>query len=120
MKRFLFISMFVSLLGFGLTGCEKVEEFMNYSKVTIAYSYPKESATFVDEYSDLKIVFDDKEYNSIGTYTVPVGTTIKLSWKWNGSLHGLYASNVQGSAEVRVVSNKKIKVTLVASKILIE
>ena len=65
-------------------------------------------------------IIDDKEYNSIGTYTVPVGTTIKLSWKWNGSLHGLYVSNGQGSAEVRVDSNKKIKVTLAASKILIE
>ena len=119
MKRFLFISMFVSLLGFGLTGCEKVEEFMNYSKVTIAYSYPKESGLCVDEYSDLKIVFDDKEYNSIGTYTVPVGTTIKLSWKWNGALGGLRHYD-EGNAEVRVDSNKKIKVTLAASKILIE
>ena len=119
MKRFLFISMFVSLLGFVLTGCEKVEEFMNYSKVTIAYSYPKESGLCVDEYSDLKIVFDDKEYNSIGTYTVPVGTTIKLAWKWNGLLGGLRHFD-EGNAEVRVDSNKKIKVTLAGSKILIE
>ena len=111
--------MFVSLLGFVLTGCEKVEEFMNYSKVTIAYSYPKESGLCVDEYSDLKIVFDDKEYNSIGTYTVPVGTTIKLAWKWNGLLGGLRHFD-EGNAEVRVDSNKKIKVTLAGSKILIE
>ncbi len=122
MKRFLFISMFVSLLGFGLTGCEKVEEFMNYSKVTIAYSYPRGdgyASMFVEEYSDLKIIFDDKEYNSIGTYTVPVGTTIKLSWKWKGTLYGLFTSQ-EGNAEVRVDSNKKIKVTLAGSKILIE
>jgi hypothetical protein len=120
MKRFLFISMFVSLLGFGLTGCEKVEEFMNYSKVTIAYSYPNESPLFVAEYSDLKIIFDDKEYNSIGTYTVPVGTTIKLSWKWDGLLYGCNVNKQQGNAEVRVDSYKKIKVTLAGPKILIE
>ena len=122
MKRFLFISMFVSLLGFGLTGCEKVEELMNYSKVTIAYSYPRGDgygSMFVEEYSDLKIIFDDKEYNSIGTYTVPVGTTIKLSWKWNGTLYGLGHFD-EGNAEVRVDSYKKIKVTLAGSKILIE
>lgn len=122
MKRFLFISMFVSLLGFGLTGCEKVEEFMNYSKVTIDYSYPQGDgySMFVKEYSDLKIIFDDKEYNSIGTYTVPVGTTIKLSWKWDGLLYGVLVGKQQGNAEVRVDSNIKIKVTLAGSQILIE
>ena len=92
---------------------------MNYSKVTIAYSYPKESGHAVFEYSDIKIVFDDKEYNSIGTYTVPVGTTIKLSWKWNGVSGGLVHYD-EGNAEVRVDSYEKIKVTLAGSKILIE
>ena len=105
----------------GFTGCEKIEEFMNNSTVTIAYSYPNESNWLrVSNYYDLTITIDDKKYNSIGTYTVPVGTVIKLSWKWNGMSESSWVKNQSGNAEVLVDSYKNCKVTIAGSQILID
>ena len=74
--------MFVSMLGLGLTSCEYVEDYLDYSKLTIVESTAQLEYGH-SAYKNFKIVFNDKEYTSYGTYKIPNNTIVKLSWSFN-------------------------------------
>lgn len=73
----------VCLLAICTMGCsefgELFDEYMDYSKVTIEYDYDWDSEA---EYKDFKVSFDDKTYSAVGTYKVPKGTILNMSWSY--------------------------------------
>ena len=73
----------VCLLAICAMGCsefgELFDEYMDYSKVTIEYDYYWDANA---DYKDFKISFDDKTYSAVGTYKVPKGTIISMSWSY--------------------------------------
>ena len=73
----------VCLLAICAMGCsefgELFDEYMNYSKVTIEYDYDWDPKA---DYKDFKVSFDDKTYSAVGTYKVPKGTILTMSWSY--------------------------------------
>ena len=123
MKRFLFISLFVSLLGLGATGCEIVDELMDYSKLIIIDDGHKTSTNTL-AYKDLKVVFNDKEYTAFGNYKVPNNTIVKLSWSYAEQYYGEYGDYKDrwrnSSAELMVGERETVEVKLVSGKIEVD
>ena len=123
MKRFLFISMFVSMLGLGLTGCEYVEDYLDYSKLTILDD-GKLSASNASAYRDLKVTFNDTEHTSCGTYKIPNNTVVKLSWSYATQYYGAYGDLkdrwLNSSAELMFGERETVIVKLVAGTIEVE
>lgn len=122
MKRFLFISMFVSMLGLGLTGCEYVEDYLDYSKLTILDN-GKLSASNASAYRNLKVTFNDTEHTSFGTYKIPNNTVVKLSWSYTEQYiqYGDYKDRwLNSSAELMIGERETVIVKLVDGKIEVE
>ncbi|MBR4028712.1 MAG: hypothetical protein IKJ08_03915 [Alistipes sp.] len=123
MKRFLFISMFVSMLGLGLTGCEYVEDYLDYSKLTILDD-GKLTTSNASAYRDLKVTFNDTEHTSFGIYKIPNNTVVKLSWsyayQYYDPQYGYKDRWLNSSAELMIGERETVIVKLVAGTIEVE
>ena len=114
--------MFVSMLGLGLTGCEYVEDYLDYSKLTILDD-GNSTLNGASGYKDLKVAFNDTEHTSFGTYKIPNNTVVKLSWSYidKYSEYGTMKEKWRNSsAELMIGERETVIVKLVEGKIEIE
>ena len=110
------MSLLVSVLGFAPISCEYVEDFMDYSKLTIIDN-GKLSASNTSAYRDLKVVFNDKEYTSFGTYKIPNNTVVNLTWSYADQYYGQYGdykdSWRNASVDLIIGERESVTVTLI-------
>ena len=116
--------MFVSMLGLGLTGCEYVEDYLDYSKLTVLDDGCL-TLNGASGYKDLKVTFNDTEHTSFGTYKIPNNTVVKLSWSYidKYSDYGTGTTKEKwrnSSAELMIGERETVIVKLVMGKIEIE
>ncbi len=111
--------MFVSMLGLGLTGCEYVEDYLDYSKLTILDD-GKLSASNASAYRNLKVTFNDTEHTSFGTYKIPNNTVVKLSWSYADQYGDYFERWLNSSAELMIGERETVIVKLVEGKIEVE
>ena len=112
-KRFLVISLLVSVLSFVTTSCDYVEDFMDYSKLTILDDGAKIENASV--YRNLRVKIGNEEHTAFGTYKVPNNTKVSISWSydtWNygwrnasvdlmvGEIEHVTVTLVEGSAKI--------------------
>lgn len=109
------------------TGCSAIDsaldDYLNYCTVTIEYDYDWDSISGAD-YKNFKMVFGDNEYNAIGSYRVPKGTVLNLSWSYSYSKYDNYDGYVwhwaTASKSVSVGTNGKTKITISGKEVDIE
>ncbi len=109
------MSLLVSVLGFATTSCEYVEDFMDYSKLTIIDD-GQLCVSNTSAYRDLKVIFNDKEYTSFGTYKIPNNTVVNLSWSYADQFYGQYVDNKDwrsASIDLIVGERESVTVTLI-------
>ena len=115
--------MFVSMLGLGLTGCEYVEDYLDYSKLTILDD-GKLTTSNASAYRDLKVTFNDTEHTSFGIYKIPNNTVVKLSWsyayQYYDPQYGYKDRWLNSSAELMIGERETVIVKLVAGTIEVE
>ncbi len=65
------------------TGCSAIDsvldDYLNYCTVTIEYDYDRDTSV---DYKDIKVAYGENEYAAWGSYRVPKGTVINLSWSY--------------------------------------
>ncbi|MBQ7966413.1 MAG: hypothetical protein IJ290_00650 [Bacteroidaceae bacterium] len=103
----------VCLLAICTMGCsefgELFDEYMDYSKVTIEYDY---NWDYRADYKDFKISFDDKTYSAVGTYKVPKGTIISMSWSYAYTADSHYNTKwAKASKEVSAGENMTVVIS---------
>lgn len=115
MKKLL-LGLFISLMCLGSISCSRINEVLddhlNYSKVNIKYD-----SKYYAEYKDLKIIFDEKEYNAVGSYKVPKNTIIDISWNWRSGYGGDWEYS---SESVSIGAYENTNITIKADKLIIE
>ena len=112
-KRFLVISLLVSVLSLVTSSCDYVEDFMDYSKLTILDDGAKIENASV--YRNLRVKIGNEEHTAFGTYKVPNNTKVSISWSydtWNygwknasvdlmvGEIEHVTVTLVEGSAKI--------------------
>ena len=112
-KRFLVISLLVSVLSLVTSSCDYVEDFMDYSKLTILDDGAKIENASV--YRNLRVKIGYEEHTAFGTYKVPNNTKVSISWSydtWNygwknasvdlmvGEIEHVTVTLVEGSAKI--------------------
>lgn len=107
-KRFLVISLLTSVLSFVTTSCDYVEDFMDYSKLTIfddgALARGDGSA-----YQNLRVKIGNEEHTAFGTYKVPNNTKVSVSWSYYSWTYGWRNASV----DLMVGEIEHVTVTLV-------
>lgn len=107
----------VCLLAICAMGCsefgELFDEYMDYSKVTIEYDYDWYANA---DYKDLKISFDDKTYSAVGTYKVPKGAILSMSWSYTYPING-GMSTKWGKASKEISAGENMTVVISGSEV---
>ena len=110
----------VCLLAICAMGCsefgELFDEYMDYSKVTIEYDYDWDSEA---EYKDFKVSFDDKTYSAVGTYKVPKGAILSMSWSYRYFDYG-YVEGKWAKASKEVSAGENMTVVISGSAVRIK
>lgn len=114
-KRFLVISLLVSVLSLVTSSCDYVEDFMDYSKLTILDDGDLTSGE-LSGYKNLKVKIGDDEYTAFGTYKVPNNTKVSISWSYCETYYYINSwKNVWNNASVDLMVGEieHVTVTLV-------
>ena len=86
-KRFLVISLLVSVLSLVTSSCDYVEDFMDYSNLTIlddGHSTPDDGSA----YKNLRVKIGNEEHTAFGTYKIPNNTKVSVSWSYYSWTYG--------------------------------
>ncbi len=105
----------------GFTGCEYVEDYLDYSKLTILDDGTS-TLNGASGYKDLKVTFNDTEHTSFGTYKIPNNTVVKLSWSYADRYYdyGYKEKWRNSSAELMIGERETVIAKLVEGKIEVE
>ena len=106
-KRFLVISLLVSVLSLVTSSCDYVEDFMDYSKLTILDDGAKIENASV--YRNLRVKIGNEEHTAFGTYKVPNNTKVSISWSYDTWTYGWKNASV----DLMVGEIEHVTVTLV-------
>ena len=106
-KRFLVISLLVSVLSLVTSSCDYVEDFMDYSKLTILDDGAKIENASV--YRNLRVKIGNEEHTAFGTYKVPNNTKVSVSWSYYSWTYGWRNASV----DLMVGEIEHVTVTLV-------
>lgn len=106
-KRFLVISLLVSVLSLVTSSCDYVEDFMDYSKLTILDDGAKIENASV--YRNLRVKIANEEHTAFGTYKVPNNTKVSISWSYDTWTYGWRNASV----DLMVGEIEHVTVTLV-------